>query len=235
MSRELSRRHAWRAIALAIAVSMAVQWVPYLDLLGWPLLLGSTLAHELGHGLAAMALGGSFESIKLFPDGSGVAAYRAAFSDSQIAVVAASGLLGPPAAAWALLLSGRSLRASHVGLGALALLLAAVALIWADNWLTKIFCATLGLLLGATAVRGGPQFSQVLCVFMAVQLGLASFTRADYLFMPSARTGQGTMLSDVGQIADAWWLPYWFWGGLIAVLSLVFLLGGCWQFLRALR
>lgn len=235
MSRTLARRRAWQAIALAVTVTLALQWIPYLQWLGWPLLLGSTLAHELGHGFAALALGGRFESMDLFADGSGVAAYRGAFSDLQIALVAAAGLLGPPVAAWALLLAGRSARASHVGLGLLGMVLLAVAVLWSGNVLTTVFCAVLGAALALVAWRGGAEFSQILCVFMAVQLGLASFTRADYLFTRSAQTGQGMMLSDVGQIAEAWWLPYWLWGGLIAALSLLFLLLGCWQFLRALR
>ncbi|MBD8527098.1 M50 family metallopeptidase [Pseudomarimonas arenosa] len=235
MSRLLARRQAWQAVLVALAVTVALQWIPQLALLGWPLLLGSTLAHELGHGLSALLLGGRFESLDLYADGSGVAAYRAAFGRSEIALVAAAGLLGPPLASFFLFLSGRNSRSSHIGLGVLGVLLALVAVLWAGNLLTVVFCAVLAALLLLAAFFSNARLCQVITVFMAVQLGLASFSRADYLFVESARTGQGVMLSDVGQIAAAWWLPYWVWGGLLVVLSAVLLLGGIWSFVRVLR
>jgi hypothetical protein len=235
MARELHRRQAWQALAVAIVVTLAVQWVPALQLLGWPLMLGSTLAHELGHGFAALALGGRFESMALYADGSGVAAYRGAFGRADIALVAAAGLLGPPAAALGCFVAERSARASHAVLGLFAVLLAAVAVLWSDNVLTFAFCGILAGLLAIMALYAGAALSQMLCVFLGVQLALASFTRADYLFTAEAQTGQGAMLSDVGQIAAAFWLPYWLWGGVIALISLLLLGLGVWRFLAALR
>jgi hypothetical protein len=235
MARELRRRQAWVALALALAASLAVVWVPVLNVLAWPLLLCSTLVHELGHGLAALALGGHFDALSLYADGSGVAEYRGAFGRSEVALVALAGLIGPPFAAMLMLLAGRHQRASHLALGALGVGVAAAGLLWAGNTLTLVFCLSLAFLLLLVAILGSPAVSQVMCVFVAVELTLASFTRADYLFTDAADTGQGVMLSDVGQIAAAWWLPYWFWGGLVGVLSLALLGLGVWRFLAALR
>ncbi|NJK89178.1 MAG: hypothetical protein HC923_07070, partial [Myxococcales bacterium] len=39
----------------------------------YPFTLLATFAHELGHGLVALSLGYDFQSLRLFPDGSGVA------------------------------------------------------------------------------------------------------------------------------------------------------------------
>ena len=235
MARELRRRQAWIALGLAVGASLAVVWVPPLNALAWPLLLCSTLVHELGHGLAAMALGGHFDSLSLYADGSGVAEYRGAFGRSEVALVAMAGLIGPPFAAMLMLFAGRHQRASHLALGALGVGLAIAGLLWSGNTLTLVFCLVLAFLLLLVAIMGSPAVSQVMCVFVAVELTLASFTRADYLFTGAAETGQGVMLSDVGQIAEAWWLPYWFWGALVAVLSLGLLGLGIWRFLAALR
>lgn len=235
MARELRRRQAWIALLLAIAASLAVIWVPLLGVLAWPLLLGSTLAHELGHGLAAMALGGQFETLSLFADGSGVAEYRGAFTPSEVALIALAGLIGPPFTAMLMLFAGRHRRASHVALGAMGVGLAVAGLLWSGNSLTLVFCLVLAFGLLLVAIIGSPAVSQVVCVFVAVELTLATFTRADYLFTDSAQTGSGMLLSDVGQIADAWWLPYWIWGALAALLSLLFLGVGIWRFLAALR
>jgi hypothetical protein len=230
----LRRRHAIEALALTVLVSLLIAWWAPLRTLAWPVLLGSTLAHELGHGLTAALLGGNFMSLDMFGDGSGVATYRGVFGALDIALIAAGGLLGPPFAAMLLLMAGVALRPSHIALGALGGLLALAAVLWAGNFLTVVYCAVLSGILGVVAIYGGARLSQLVCVFIAVQLALASFTRSDYLFTAVARTGSGEMPSDVGQIAEALWLPYWFWGGSIALLSAVFVLVGCWRFLRAL-
>jgi hypothetical protein len=60
-------------------------------------------------------------------------------------------------------------------------------------------------------------------------MALSVFSRADYLFMREAVTAQGVGLSDTSQIAQALYLPYWFWGALIAGLSIWLL----WHGLRA--
>lgn len=231
----LHQRQASQALLAAVAVTLALYWVPYLDLLAWPLLLLSTLVHELGHGITALLLGARFETMTMWPDGSGVASYRGNFGATSRALVAAGGLLGPPLAALALFLAGRRSRSAHIALGVFAAFLVLVVLLWAASAFTVLFCLVLAALLGLLAWRASPALSQVVCVFLAVQLSLSSFSRSDYLFTPVARTGGGSMPSDVGQIAQALWLPYWFWGGLIAVLSVALLVLGAWRFARALR
>jgi hypothetical protein len=233
-SEPLHRRQAGQALAIAIVATLALYWVPYLSVLGWPLLLLSTLVHELGHGLTAMALGAEFKSMTIWPDGSGMAGYRGSFGALARAAVAAGGLLGPPLAALLLFLAGRRSRSAHVALGVFAAFLLLVVLLWASSAFTVLFCLALAAALGLLAWRASPALSQVICVFLAVQLSLFSFSRADYLFTPVANTGAGAMPSDVGQIAAALWLPYWLWGGLIAALSLALLALGAWRFARAL-
>lgn len=232
---ELQRRQAGSALGIAIIATLALPWIPFLSLIAWPLLQVSTLAHELGHGLGALLLGGEFRSLLLFPDGSGVAAYGGHFSALGLATIAAAGLLGPPLAAWALLLAGRHTQSAHRALAIVALLLVLTVLLWAGNAFTVAFCLLLAALLGFLAWRASPAVSQVVCVFLAVQLALAAFSRADYLFTARADTAHGPMPSDVGQIAMALWLPYWFWGALLAVATVALLALGIWQFARALR
>jgi hypothetical protein len=231
----LHRRQAVTALGAAAAATLAVQWVPWLGWLGWPLLLVSTFAHELAHGLAALAAGGRFTALVLWQDGSGLAAYSGRFSSLGLAWIAAVGLLGPPLAALLLLLVGRRSASAHRALGVASGVLLLCAVVWAGSLFTIVFCLLLALLLGLLAWRASQAVSQVVCVFLAVQLALASFARSDYLFTPIARTAQGPMPSDVAQIAAALWLPYWVWGALIAAASLSLLLFGAWRFLAALR
>ena len=68
-----------------------------------------------------------------------------------------------------------------------------------------------------------PKYSML---FLAITLLTAVFSRGDYLFTKTAETAGGTMPSDVGQISEYLFLPYWFWGGLIALISVAILFLG---------
>ena len=76
---------------------------------------------------------------------------------------------------------------------------------------------------------------QVLVLFVGVQLALSVFSRSDYLFTNTAQTAMGTQYSDVAQMADALFLPYWFWGIVCGAFSVLVLVWGVRGFLRATR
>ena len=114
-----------------------------------------------------------------------------------------------------------------------ALFCALLVLLWAGNLLTLFYAGVMGLGLAALALRGTPDVLQWSSLFIAVQLGLASFSRADYLFTAVAQTSAGPMPSDVAQIETALWLPYWVWGAGLAALSGILLSLSTWWFLRS--
>ena len=230
MRRHLDPRHA---LLLAAAATLLVYFVPWLRPLAWPLLLISTVVHELGHGLAAFALGGDFGRLLIWNDGSGVAAYQGAFSGAGRAFVAAAGPLAPPIAAAGLFAACRSPNAARNGLRIVAVALLAIDLLWVRNAFGFAFVAGLSVLLAAVAWRAPPRATQFTCAFLGLQLCLAAFARADYLFSSAARTASGSMPSDTAQIASELFLPYWFWGGLLALVSLAVLGLGLRGFLRA--
>jgi len=62
---------------------------------------------------------------------------------------------------------------------------------------------------------------------IGIQFCLASWGTWDYLFTDSVDIGGRPVPSDTGSIADALLLPYWFWGGLIALVSAAIL---AWSF-----
>lgn len=220
---------------VSVVLTAALYAIPQARPIAYPLILLSTLAHELGHGLTAVLLGGDFRTLQMFSDGSGVASWAGSGGRVQQAFVAAGGLVGPAIAAALCLLVGSRPRGARICLGVLgASLLVATALL-VRNPFGIAFIAGVGLLALAVAIRAPVGAAQGTLVFASVQLGLAVFSRADYLFMPVAETSAGAMPSDVAQIAEALFLPYWFWGGLCAMASLLALLGGMTGFLRATR
>jgi hypothetical protein len=223
------------ALGIAVAVTLALYFVPFLQPLARPLLWLSTLAHELGHGVAAMLMGGHFDTLKFWSDGSGVASHSGNYSAFERAFVAAAGPLGPVVGAGAMFIAARHANWARGAMMVIAVLSIVILLVWVRTLFGIAFMLVFAGLSGLVAWRASPRIAQAICAFLAVQLSLATFSRADYLFMSQAHTGAGVMPSDTAQIAQALWLPYWLWGALIAVVSLAVLGLGLWSFTRALR
>ena len=84
------------ALILAVVVSVIVgSFVPFGDLLLYPFTLFTTWVHEMGHGLAALATGGTFEHLELFGSGGGVAHTISARTGARGALVPLGGLVAP--------------------------------------------------------------------------------------------------------------------------------------------
>ena len=169
-----------RVFAISVAATALLYAIPFGRTIAWPLVLVSTLAHELGHGLAAALLGGHFESLRLYADASGVALWSGAFGRLATATVAAAGLVGPALAAFVLMALGRSGRRARVVLAALGLGLLSVALLIVRNPFGFGFTLVLASLLLLVAWRA-PRLSQTVLFLLAVQLALSVFSRSDYL------------------------------------------------------
>jgi len=227
---KLTSRPATLMIA-SLIVTAALYTIPYVRVLAWPLVLLSTLAHELGHGLAAAVLGGRFEALRMYPDASGVATWSGPLGRIGVATVAGAGLIGPALAAFCMLAFGRTPRGARMMLGCVGTGLVVVALLVARNPFGFVFILLLAGTLIAVATRSD-RLAQMTVVLIAVQLALAVFSRSDYLFTQTAMTSAGPAPSDVTVMASALFLPYWLWGILCGALSLALLAAGARRFLR---
>jgi len=226
-------RRARQVLLITVAGTLLLYLIPYGGYVAYPLVLLSTLAHEVGHGVAAVLVGADFQSLKLWADGSGVASWSGRVGRLGQAVVAAGGLVGPAVAAAVGFFLGRDPRHARTGLW-----IVAVALVILDLWVVRnlfgfAFVAVLAVGLALLAARATPVWVQGATVFLAVQLALSVFSRGDYLFVAVAETGMGPMPSDVAQMAQALWLPYWFWGAVCGLLSLAVVAGGLWGLTRS--
>lgn len=219
-------RARW-ALLGSVVLTLLVHVVPYGHVVGRPLLWLSTMVHELGHGLTAWLVGASFETFEMFPNGSGVALWRGTVGPVGRAMISAGGLLGPAIGAAFCFVAMRTPRGTRYVLQGLGLALL-VMLPLMGNLFTVAFVVGLAVLLGAIGRYADDAIARITLGFFGVQLALSVFSRGDYLFTDVANTGAGTMPSDVAQIANALLLPYWFWGGLIGLLSLAILVGGLW-------
>ncbi len=227
----LSHRARW-ALAGSAAVTFGLYLVPYGGYVVYPLLLISTLVHELGHGIAAVLVGADFIEFKMWKDGSGVAMHTVPDSDAARAFISAGGLCGPAVAAAGMVVAAQDLKWARYALGGFGAALALALVLVVRNSFGAVFCGVLAAGSLLIAVRGGAQLAQATLLFLAVQLGLSVFSRGDYLFKQYAQTAQGPMASDSQQMANAMGGAYWFWGGMCAVFSVAMLLVGAYTFWR---
>lgn len=206
-------------LLVSVALTLFLYLIPYGRVLAYPLLMISTLAHEMGHGIAALLVGGSFSRLEMWADGSGMATWRGEGGRLSHALVAAGGLVGPAFAAAIGFAVGRTVRGARIGLVSIAVVLLVAEILVVRGFFAMAFVAVVlaGCLVVAAKTSG--EVAQLVLVFLAVQLALSVFSRSDYLFTPVARTATGQMPSDVGHMAAALFLPYWFWGGVCGAIS----------------
>lgn len=217
---------------LSVLVTGALYSVPLGHTLGYPLVLLSTVAHEMGHGITAWFVGGSFRSFEMWSDGSGVA-HTASSGRIASALISAGGLVGPAIGALFCFMMGRSLKLARVALFVLGLIAVAIIILVVRNLFGIAFIAGVALVCLLASVKGGARLSQGLLVFVGVQLALSVFSRGDYLFTPTAQTAQGAMPSDVAQMSESLFLPYWFWGAACGAFSVIVLVFGLYWLWRA--
>ena len=169
--------------------------------MAYPLLLLSTLAHEMGHGIAAVLVGGEFQSFVLYADASDMASIVVGGRLAG-AWVSAGGLLGPSVAAGVLFILGTRARIARCGLLGVAAALVLACVLVVRNLFGILFVMVVAAAAGGIALRASAPVAQIASVFIGTQLALSVFSRRDYLFAAVAKTANGEMPSDVALIAD---------------------------------
>jgi hypothetical protein len=224
MSDEQQKRRIATLAILALACILLWQtW--WGSLLLYPFTLLATWFHEMGHGLAAILVGGSFERLAIYPDGSGVAQSLMP-TDSLAyshALVAAAGPLGPPVAGALLIVASRGRRVTHAALAVLAAVLLLSTLIWVRSLVGWIVLPLIALTLLAVLLRGSDDARELAVQLLGVQACISTWLDVGYLFSDGGSVGGRLQRSDTAAIADALVLPYWVWGAAISLAILVLL------------
>jgi hypothetical protein len=227
----LTQRRTGAVLFGAVLATVIIFLLPANGLIGRPLLWLSTLVHELGHGITAWLVGGSFDSFDMWPKGSGLAHCDA--PRQYWALVSAGGLVGPAIVAAIGFVLARRARVAQVALLLTAGLLLVLTVLLAGTWLAWMFMPAVAVGLIFVAARKDPEPAQIALVFLSTQMALSVFSRGDYLFTKEATTGAGTFPSDVANMATALGGPFWMWGAIVGLFSVLMLAGGLWLFTRS--
>ena len=221
MTQTVSRKQALFLLVSAAIATVAIWQLPFGHQLLYPFTILSVWFHEMGHGLTALLLGGTFQKLELFANGSGVATHGGVVSGGRLgrALVAAGGPLGPAIAGSALIIAARWPKLSRWSLGALvaALLL---SLIWIRTLFGAIAIVAWAGGIGVIALWGPKWLREFALPFLGVQACVSTYNQLGYLFTREVRIDGQFLLSDSGQVARQLILPYWFWGALLGLLSL---------------
>ncbi|BDA71023.1 hypothetical protein CAL7716_051890 [Calothrix sp. PCC 7716] len=209
---------------IAAAIATAVLWqIPGGDYILYPFTILATWFHEMAHGLTAALLGGNFEQLQIFSNGSGVATFSFPSSWDPIrrALVAAAGPMGPPIAGAALIIASRSFKTASLSLKILGISLLISTLIWVRSPFGFILIPLLGVTILAVGLKASRWVQGFAVQFLGVQACISTYHQLDYLF---SYTAGPLGLSDTAQIQQQLLLPYWVWGAFMAVASLIILI-----------
>lgn len=214
-----------QAFWVAVILSVVLPRIPYGRTLLYPFALLGTWAHELGHGITALLAGGSFRRLEIHRNLDGLA-FSSGVGPLGRAVVAAGGLLAPAVAGGGFIVLGASESTAPFILTFLAATILVSVLLFVRNPFGWVALALTGLALVPIALFA----SEVIRIFVAQLVGIqfcfASWGSLNYMFTKNFHRNDGTLTdSDTQTIANVLLLPYWFWGGVIAALSLAIVAG----------
>ena len=161
-------------------------------------------------------------------DGSGVTWSVGGHGRFAQAWISAGGLIGPAVTAAIMFALGKRARTSRGALAVFGVVMIVVDILFVRNLFGFLYVGFFGLLFLVIALKTGIQFARFVMVFVATQLALSVFSRADYLFTSSANSGA----SDVAQMAEALFLPYWCWGIICGGFSIAVLAVGVRQYIK---
>jgi len=227
MKRNDDRPTSRGALLVAGVVSVVLgTFVPFGGVLLYPFTLLATWVHEMGHGLTALAVGGSFERLEIFADASGLAHTRNA-GGTVDALVCLGGLVAPAFVGAAILATCRGPRRARVVLVALAALLVGSLAVWVRSVAGVIAIPLVAGVVVGFVVWGSPRERMFLAQFLGLRLALDTLGRGmDYLFSDTATVDGTKSASDIARVAQGLGGPRLLWSIAVAALCVVVLGAG---------
>ncbi len=209
-----------RLIVAAIIV-LALPSLPLGNYLVYPFTILTTWFHEMGHGLAAIAMGQSFDSLLIYANGSGLAQSRVANDASPFlhAAIAAGGPLAPTLVGAGLIVASAHNRLWRPVLLGLAIAIFASVIVYVRSPVGIAVLPLIAVTVTLIAWKASPGVNRFTLQFLGVLGAMSMFSDYRYFFTEQVQIGGETILSDTGQIEAALWLPHWFWAAFILAVS----------------
>lgn len=232
---DLDRSKLMTLFGVAVVASLILPRIPYGRTILYPFALFGTWAHEMGHGMTALLLGGRFDRLEIYRNLGGVA-FSGTSSDFGNALVSAGGLLGPAIVGGVVIIAGARKATAPWILAGLAAVAALSVLAFIRNGFGIGALLAISVVLGLIAKFGTELIRIGMAQLVGIQLALSSWGTLDYMFTKDFQRGGETLNSDTQNISERLFAPYWFWGGLLFAVSLLLLAGAFYvAWVRPLR
>jgi len=202
---------------------LVIWQLPYFGWIQYPFVLLGTWFHEMGHGLTALLVGGTFEYLEIYENGGGVA-----YSDIggtylplglAKACTAAGGLFGPVITGAILIASAKYHKSSMIVLRFLIGLMILSLLLWIRSfWGIAVMSGYVVVLIGITLFKSR-KLEVITILFLGLQSVLSTYLQLDYLFTKQFERNGAIQISDTQAIADNTFGFYWLWAILIMITS----------------
>ena len=208
------------ALLFAAAISIALWFIPFAEVLTYPFRIFVTFIHEGGHALAALVTGNSVQSLSVAMNASGETYTTQGGFFSQV-LVASSGYLGSMAFGALLLVLIRKAIAARVVLLGSAVLIVGLTLIyglfkpvWSGAFSGIPFTLIAGTMLAAGLIAlarfAGPRLASFFVSFLAVQCVLNALLDLKTVFFLSSPFAP-SVPTDATNMANATGLPAILW------------------------
>ncbi|MDH7446209.1 M50 family metallopeptidase [Aquimarina sp. 2201CG14-23] len=228
----MSKRFDYTIVVVALVVIILWQ-LPYFGWVQYPFRLLGTWFHEMGHGLTALFVGGSFEFLEIYENGGGVAYYHlgGSYLPSFVgnALVAVGGLLGPAIVGALLIISARSHKTSMVALRILIGIMILSLLLWIRSFWGIAVLTSFAVFLFVITLFKSRRLEEIIILFLGLQSVLSTYLQLDYLFTKQFERDGVIQISDTQAIAENTIGTYWIWAILIIMIS-VYLLWKSFQY-----
>lgn len=205
------------ALWLAAGLSLGISLTPWAPVLLYPFRLFTTWAHECGHALAAVLVGGQVVAVTIAPDTSGLTHSLLPAGRLARGVVASAGYLGAAVVGCLLMAATRVERAASAVLGTVATLMLLSLGLWVRNLfgaLVVLAWAAALIALARSGVGPAPRFGLGL---LAVQVALNSVYDIRVLFLVAGA-------SDAVTMSELFLAPAWLWAGAWIAIAIALLI-----------
>lgn len=209
-------------LTIAIAVFLLLQ-LPYFTSVQYPFRLLGTWFHEMGHGLTAICVGGSFKYLEIYENGGGVAysTLTNKFLPLHIgkAITAAGGLLGPAIAGAILIAGAKNKKSATILLRVLTGMIILSLIIWIRSYWGVIVLGAFAIVFVGITFLKSKNLEVATLLFLGLQSILSSYLQLDYLFTKQFERGGTLQNSDTQTIAENTIGTYWLWALCIILIS----------------
>ncbi|MEW6126761.1 MAG: M50 family metallopeptidase [Acidobacteriota bacterium] len=218
MTNQIETKESFKLVMLASVFTLILWFIPFAEVITYPVRLFVTFIHEAGHALATVLSLGSVHQIELYTDGSGV---TETMGGMRLLISSAGYLSTIFFGAGILLLLRKQKYAKPLALITAALLVM-VTVLWGGNILAWAVGMILGGALLGLAFKGKPGVAHFVMSFLGVQSILNALYDLRTLLYLSAFTKESTDAANMS-IATGGFIPPIFWALGWSLISVVML------------